>query len=455
MSEDVREGRWIDNDPEPDAHVELLDRMIERLLAEEDARPQWWRLTDKAMLAELERLQCELATLQARRLSLLAEAEKREATLKLTGLPTASWLTDHNTHFAKTARDEVRLAVTLEQQPLVRDAFSRGGLSIEQVKVISTGINRLPEELDSDQRERVEDHLVRLGAEFGPSGLARLVNRAVEVVAPQVAEDADRKAVERMEAEQQRGRYLTWHHDPDDGSVVLRGKLPAVAGQKLIGLVRVLATSQRKSAALVGVEVSRPQANADALVVLAEHVTGCTASRREGAERARLLVRIDLDTLLAGLGTATLVDNGQPISAREARLLACDAGILPVVMGNTSSVPLDVGRKKRLFTGTLRNLILARDQGCAFPGCDRAPAECDLHHPHPWNQGGRTSYTNGVTVCSYHHHLVEPDPNAPPGSQWAIRYDTRGNPEFGAPEGLGAPPGQRRWRQHHRYTTLR
>ncbi|MCA0297034.1 MAG: hypothetical protein LCH96_17320, partial [Actinobacteria bacterium] len=72
MSERARD--WIDTDPDPDAHVELLDRVIGRLLAEEAAGPQWWRLSDEAVLAELERLQGEVTRLQARRLALLAEA---------------------------------------------------------------------------------------------------------------------------------------------------------------------------------------------------------------------------------------------------------------------------------------------------------------------------------------------------------------------------------------------
>ncbi|MCB0913708.1 MAG: HNH endonuclease, partial [Propionibacteriaceae bacterium] len=81
----------------------------------------------------------------------------------------------------------------------------------------------------------------------------------------------------------------------------------------------------------------------------------------------------------------------------------------------------------------------------------RAPAECDAHHIIPWHAGGATSIDNGVLVCEHHHHLVEPNPNRPPGTRWVIRLDARGHPEFGAPEGRGAPPGQRRWRQHHRY----
>ncbi len=453
MSETAWED-WIDSDPEPDAHIEVLDHLIARLLEEEQAGPQWWRLSDEQVLAELERLQARLTMLQARRLALLAEAEKREATLRLAGLDTASWVADHNTHTARGARQEVRLAVQLLQQPLVAGAMSQGRLSLEQVRVITAGLDRLPDGLDEGARERVEQHLVGLGAEFGPYGLSRLVNRAVEVVAPDVGEDADRRAVERLEAEQRRTRHVTWWHDPEDGSVQLKAKLPAVAGQKLIGLLRVLTASARKSAALAGMELSKGQANADALVLLAEHYSGCAGTERAAGERARILVTIPYETLIGRLGTATLVDSSQTITARQARLLACDAGILPMVMGAHDPVPLDVGRRRRLFTGALRDVILARDQGCAFPGCDRPPADCDIHHVVPWHQGGSTSYDNGVTVCSFHHHLVEPDPAARAESQWQIRFCPNGRPQFGAPEGRGAPPGQRRWRQHHRYATL-
>lgn len=366
-------------------------------------------------------------------------------------MPTAAWLADSNTHWARTAREEVRLAVQLEQQPVVANGLTAGALSVEQVRVIANGLDRLPDDLDSGQREAVANHLVELAKEFGPYGLSRLVNRAVEVVAPEVAEDADRRAVERLEAEQRRHRYLVWTKETD-GAVVLKGRLGKVEGEKLVGALRALAASHRKSAALAGQELTRAQSNADALGVLVDHYTGCRKLPKRGADRPRILVQIDYDTLVGKLGTATLLNTAELLSAQEARVLACDAEILPMVMGG-DSVPLDVGRKRRLFTSTLRTLLVARDQGCAFPTCDRGPADCEAHHTTPWWAGGITSLATGVLVCTYHHHVVEPNPNAPPGTQWAIRLDSRGLPEFGAPEGLGAPPGQRRWRQHHRFRT--
>ncbi len=219
----------------------------------------------------------------------------------------------------------------------------------------------------------------------------------------------------------------------------------------MVGLLRALASRHRSTVLLASGEISHAQAAADALVTLVDHYSSCGEAPQYGADRPRILVNIDYDTLVGRLGTATLLNTGDRITAREARRLACDAEILPIVMGGTS-VPLDVGREQRLFTSTLRQLVIRRDQGCAFPGCDRGPADCEVHHIVSWFLGGVTSLSNGVMLCSFHHHLVEPDPKDPDAG-WLIRLDARGNPEIGAPPGRGAPPGERRWRQHHRYRT--
>jgi len=370
-------------------------------------------------------------------------------TLRQFGLPTAGWLTDRNSHWARSAREEVRLAVQLDARPRVARAMAGGELSPEQMMVIVHGLERLPDELDSTQREAAVTRLLEWGHEFGPYGLSRLVNHLVEVVAPQVAEDADRRAVERVEAEQERDRYLSWRKDAD-GAFVFRGKLGRIAGQQVVGVLRSLASRQRKAARVEGNEVSWTRAQADALVELARHVASCQRLPQLGADRPRILVAVDFEVLKGRLGAATLLNSGDKISAGEARRLACDAEILPVVMSGRS-VPLDLGRRRRLFTGHLRALLIARDQGCAFPGCDKGPEDCEAHHILSWFLGGRTELRNGVLLCAFHHHRVEPHPNGPPDQQWLIRLNSKSKPEFGAPVGLGAPPGRRRWRLHHRY----
>jgi len=415
-----------------------------------------WQFDDAGLLAELGRVQRQRSGLAARWLKLLAEAEARQATVRRASLPTAGWLVDGNTHSARSARDEVQLAAGLAAQPVVAQALTSGQVSVEQAQVIVRGLGRLPAELSMTQVAEVAADLVARAADFGPAGLARLVNRAVEVIAPEVAEEADRCAVERLDAEQRRDRYFSWRQD-FDGAWLFQGKLGTVAGQQLISVLRSLVAGQSSAAALVGVELSRGQATADALVVLAEHFAGCQSLPTVGGECARVTVNIDYDVLCGKLGTATLINTetgntDTPITAQEARRIACDAMLLPIVL-NGNSEPLDVGREKRLFSSTLRQVPINRDRGCAFPGCDRGPAECEGHHILSWRAGGETSLRNGVLLCTYHHHLVEPDPNAPPDSQWQIQLDAHGDPEFDSPVGRGAPPGQRRWRQHHRYRT--
>ena len=87
----------------------------------------------------------------------------------------------------------------------------------------------------------------------------------------------------------------------------------------------------------------------------------------------------------------------------QARRLACTAKILPVVLGG-ESLPLDLGRTRRLFTPTQRKALLVRDRTCRAEGCEVPGTWCEAHHLDPWSAGGRTDLTNGVLLCNHHHH---------------------------------------------------
>ena len=109
-----------------------------------------------------------------------------------------------------------------------------------------------------------------------------------------------------------------------------------------------------------------------------------------------------LENLLGDSHTPALLDTGDPISPALARQLACEAGIIPVVLGGDSEI-LDVGRESRLHLKYQRIAIRVRDQHCTTLGCEWPAAMCHVHHNIPWTKGGKTSVNDGRLLCPRHH----------------------------------------------------
>ncbi|MFB9599204.1 DUF222 domain-containing protein, partial [Saccharothrix longispora] len=151
----------------------------------------------------------------------------------------------------------------------------------------------------------------------------------------------------------------------------------------------------------------------------------------EAGERPHISVTIDHDTLRRSVGHAVL-DGDHHLSAAQARRIACDAKILPVVLGGASEV-LDLGRAKRTVSVAQRRALHARDRGCAFPDCHRPPKWCDAHHVRHWADGGSTDLSNLVLLCRTHHSLIH-------HTHWQVSM-TGGTPTFIPPRHID--PAQR------------
>jgi hypothetical protein len=187
------------------------------------------------------------------------------------------------------------------------------------------------------------------------------------------------------------------------------------------------------------------QRQADALVELARRALAgqCRAGGAlpdTGGEAATLLVTLSLDALRTGLG-AGLLPTGDVVSAAAARRWACDARIIPAVLDG-DSVPLDVGRARRLFTPAQRRALALRGgDRCAFPGCDRPGSWCDAHHLRHWADGGPTDLSNGVLLCGHHHQVVH-------RGEWAVVMAADGRPDFHPPAWLDPARRPRRNTRH-------
>ena len=125
-----------------------------------------------------------------------------------------------------------------------------------------------------------------------------------------------------------------------------------------------------------------------------------------GGHRPQVMVTIDYQDLVKQIGTSGRAVFTGLITPRTVRKMACDADLIPIVFGGKGEV-LDIGRAQRLFTPAQRRALVARDKGCAFPGCTMPAHWTEAHHIRFWKKHkGRTSVANGVLLCSFHHHLV-------------------------------------------------
>ncbi|SDP09819.1 HNH endonuclease [Arthrobacter sp. ok909] len=172
---------------------------------------------------------------------------------------------------------------------------------------------------------------------------------------------------------------------------------------------------------------SRPQRLLDGLVGACDAALAAGALPAAGGLRPQVMATIDYRDLLGrleqtgtpndpagtpGPGTGSLMFTG-PVTASTIRKLACDADIIPVLLGTEGRI-LDIGRTSRIFPPHLRKALTARDQGCAFPQCTIPAPWCEAHHITYWSRGGSTSTDNGTLLCSHHHHLIHKE-------QWTIQ----------------------------------
>lgn len=392
--------------------------------------------------AELEKLASRIAGL---RLEMLAAASAQESEGNKV-IPVADQIHADNRCTRKAARADVRLAQALADHfQIIGAAWRSGEISQAQARAIVAGLGDLPSWIGLADLEQAQHTLVGFAADFDPDALRQLARRMVEVVAP---ESADAALAERTEREarlsfQRRFLRLTPDHH---GSMLISGQLPIADGELLRAQLDALTPSAASYRDCD--EVPSPAARrADALVRLTSLAAASGTLPARGGDRPQVIMTMSLDALLGGLGPAALFDSGEQLSPAQARRIACDADLIPAVLGSDSR-PLDVGRTQRLFTGPVRSALVLRDQGCAFPGCDATPGQCDAHHIQPWYLGGTTSLDNGVLLCRFHHQMVEPDPLRAAEHDWQIHLDQAARPVF-------VPPRQvdllRRPRQHQRY----
>ena len=344
----------------------------------------------------------------------------------------AAWLGAYVQTDRGVARRELRLAHALDVRwGQVREALDRGDLSLAQAEVIVQALEALPGDVGLEVRADAERRLVEQAADFGPRELRILGRRVLDLVAPEVAEEHERRLLEAEERRAQQRVRLSSRR-LGDGSTAISSVLPDPVADRLLAYLHAYTSPRRHGAGVFGEQAAADDAGAvtaaegtghdgegdpagpwdhlpypvqlgHALCALLEHLDPSRLPIH-GGDATTVVVTMDLETLRTGLGTATLAD-GAPVSASEARRMACTAGIIPAVLGGKSQ-PLDLGRSRRLFTSAQRLALSLRDRHCRAVGCDIPARWCEAHHRRPWSEGGRTDLADGELLCIHHHHRI-------------------------------------------------
>lgn len=97
---------------------------------------------------------------------------------------------------------------------------------------------------------------------------------------------------------------------------------------------------------------------------------------------------------------------GVTIDEHDAALAMIRGQIRRLVI-DSAGVTIDLGPRRRLFTGAAREAARLIALTCSHPGCS-IPAEfCDVDHLHRHRHGGPTDQRNGTPACGSHNRFKE------------------------------------------------
>ncbi|MDN4175693.1 DUF222 domain-containing protein [Nocardioides sp. SOB77] len=312
-----------------------------------------WRMSDEDVATTLLEATKLRAQAEALELRLAAEADRRHVGERGGATDTASWWGHQTRQNRPVAKSRMRLAESLDRHSPTAAALVKGAISVDHARVITGCVDRLPDDLeDPTIPARAEQHLLAEAVHRDPKALATLAKHVLTVVAPEIGEARDARTLEREERE---ARANAWFTMCPDGQGSYRGKfsIPELHGAMLHKMLLAFAAPKHQAATRdeEAPQVERrpsPERMGDAFCELLERMPADKLPQLGGLN-ATVVVTMDLGSLLGGLASGVL-DGGGVISAATARRLACEAGLVPAVLGSKSEL-LDLGRRSRLFSG--------------------------------------------------------------------------------------------------------
>jgi len=310
---------------------------------------------------------------QALRLEILTEITRLETgeVWKQDGATSmADWLAGRYTTSIGTAREWTKVARALSEQPHIKQAYTEGRLSWDQLRALFR-FTTPDDEAEWAQRAPSMTVAVR-----------RAVNKTVA-------------SAEAVQAHQR--RRVEWWFDDHQPMFQMTVQMGDVEGATLATWLTRRA-NQYDPDPQSGVYEEFETRCADALCELASQAIAADRDH----DRATIPIHTNLQTLLNATATPTIAD-GPALAHDTLRRLACDAR-LQLAITNPDGI-VGVGRTTRTIPPWLARLIRLRDQHCRFPLCRRT-RWTHAHHITHWADGGPTNLNNLITLCGHHHRLI-------------------------------------------------
>ncbi|HEV8296531.1 MAG TPA: DUF222 domain-containing protein [Acidimicrobiales bacterium] len=357
-----------------------------------------WAEADPVGLT-VEQLSAELGLVERVRGHLDAIAVRHSIALRQKAPHTAVRV---NAGLGLSGREQRRRAKVLDAArtvPGAVDALAAGAITVEHLETLGS----FAPKLDDAQRATLLADAQTMGPDEFRTHAPLTAMRATK---DDGASDAVRQHARRNAA------FL----DGKDGMRVFRAELPPEDMDRIrTELHRLMDEAWRAEhpdrEPVLAERTPNPQRLADAFIEMAHRSghggTAVTATEDPGPATGGvdLLVIIDFDTLTDRLREQSVCQTewGTPLAPDTVRRLACEAGIIPVVLGGHNEV-LNYGRKRRLASAAQRRAVIARDKHCI--ACDLPPRYCRVHHIDDWNHGGPTNIDRMALLCHRHHGLV-------------------------------------------------
>jgi hypothetical protein len=308
-------------------------------------------------------------------------------------------LVAHGGLTSREAREVVSRGLVTEAAPEMASVLAAGDTTAAHVDALGRGLK-----IAGAEREAFMAHLPEL-VEASTTMTASEFSHLVTETAKSVVTDDGLSTFER----QKRETFFKMRNEAD-GCLSVSGKFDPISASILKSKIgRLVENMFHSGDKEVPVEVMpwiepNDHRQAQALIAL---VNGAIDTVSDVPARAEIVVHVDLETLQHGLhaGGTCRTALGADLPVETVRRLACEAEILPVVLDGRS-VPIDVGRSKRLATIHQRRALEAIHPTCAIPDCEVIFDHCNVHHIDYWENGGATDLNNMVPLCSRHHHAA-------------------------------------------------